>query len=60
MTIEEFDNTSFTGMMQCEFRGKAYDIVIVDFQERLIAIDEFDDMDQLSYKRCENIKIINQ
>ncbi len=64
MTIEEFDNTGFTGNMRCLYQGKEYPIFSVDFEERLIAINEnnqevTDDM-QLDWKRCENIIILNK
>lgn len=64
MTAEEFDKTGFTGQMKCEYKGKEYDIFSVDFEERIIAIDEtgtfeFDGDGGLSWKRCENITLIN-
>jgi len=64
MTIEEFDNTGFTGQMKCEYKGKEYEIISVDFEERIIAINEFDSFDDngaddLDWKRCENITLIN-
>jgi hypothetical protein len=62
MTIEEFDKTGFTGNMKCEYKGKEYDIQIVDFEERLIAICENGDISDpetyLDWKRCENIKLL--
>jgi len=65
MTQEEFDNTGFTGGMKCEFKGKEYEIISVDFEERIIAIDEtgtyeFDGKNGLSWKRCENVTLINK
>lgn len=63
MTIEEFDKTGFTGQMKCEYKGKEYDIISVDFEERIIAIDEtgtyeYDGENGLDWKRCENITIL--
>lgn len=62
MTIEEFDKTAFTSNMKCEYKGKEYDIQIVDFEERLIAICENGDISDpdtiLDWKRCENIKLL--
>lgn len=63
MTIEEFDKTGFTIGMKCEYKGKQYDIISVDFEERIIAINQFDSFDDnvandLDWKRCENIKLI--
>jgi len=62
MTKEEFDATGFTGGMRCIYKNKEYPIYSVDFQERLIAINETnqevaDDM-QLDWKRCENIGLL--
>jgi hypothetical protein len=61
MTIEEFDKTVFTGNMKCEYKCKEYDIKIVDFEERLIAICENGDISDpetyFDWKRCENITL---
>lgn len=62
MTQEQFDKTGFTGQMRCLYKGKEYPIYSVDFEERLIAINETnqdvtDDM-PLDWKRCESIEII--
>ncbi len=48
--------------MRCLYKNKEYPIYSVDFEERLIAINETnqevtDDM-QLDWKRCENIELI--
>lgn len=63
MTIEEFDKTGFTGGMKCVHKGKEYEIISVDFEERIIAINEFDifgdnGADDLDWKRCENIELL--
>ena len=63
MTIEEFNNTEFTGRMVCFYKEKEYAIVSVDLGEKLIAIYETDDYlydENISpdWKRCENITII--
>jgi len=65
MTIEEFDKTRFTGGMKCEYKGKEYEIISVDFEEKTIAINEFDSFDDngaddLDWKRCENITLITK
>lgn len=62
MTIDQFDNTGFTGNMRCLFKGKEYPIYSVDFEERLIAINETnrevtDDMN-FDWKRCENVELL--
>jgi len=63
MTIEEFDKTGFTGQMKCRYKLQEYDIISVDFEEKLIAINEakrfdYEDCFQPDWKRCENITII--
>ena len=61
MTIEEFDKTKFTGGMQVKHKNKVFDIYSVDFEEKTIAINEFnEDEDEiaLSWKRCENVELI--
>jgi hypothetical protein len=62
MTADEFDNTGFTGMMRCLYKGKEFPIISVDFEERLIAInecsEELTEDTQLDWKRCENIELI--
>ncbi len=61
MTIEQFDNTGFTGGMKCRYKLQEYDIIMVDFEEKLIAINETQTDEpelQLDWKRCENITLI--
>ena len=36
MTIEEFDNTCFTGNMEAIFKGNKYEILSVDFETKKI------------------------
>ena len=62
MTIEQFDKTRFTLNMRFLYKGKEYPFFSVDFEERLVGINEnnqevTDDM-QLNWKRCENIELI--
>lgn len=57
MTIEEFDNTDWIGGAQVFFEGKTYDVISVDFQERLVGIDEDLGDDEISWKRCENVTL---
>ena len=64
MTIEEFDKTGFTGMMRCLYKGKEYPIYSVDFEERLIAINETnqevtDDVKLTFWIPNEPIKVFN-
>lgn len=62
MSIEQFNQTGFTGNMRCRFQGKTYCIASVDFEENLIGIYEeiqgCDNLDEISWKRCENIDLI--
>lgn len=45
--------------MICIYKGKQYDIVSVDFEERTIGISEFgDNEDDIRWKRCENIELV--
>lgn len=56
MTIEQFDLTGFTGNMQVEYDGETYDLMSVNFQERLIAFN-IDTDDDLCWVRCENVRL---
>jgi hypothetical protein len=62
MTQEQFDNTGFTGGMFCVYKEKEFEIVQVDFEERLIGIQELENFEydehQVDWKRCENVEII--
>lgn len=58
MTITEFDNTGFTGQMLVTYDGKSYDLVSVDFQEKLIAINDYGSEDGVNWKRCENVELL--
>jgi len=57
MTAEEFNNTGWTGGMIAIYKEKEYNIVAVDFEEMIVAIDELDDVDDPQWKRCENLDI---
>ena len=59
MEISEFEKTAFTAGMYCEFKGNEFEIISVDFEENLIAIDQFGD-EELMWKRCENITLIEK
>lgn len=51
MTIEQFNNRSFKSTDKVIYKGKQFDIVSVDFDEKLIAICEVNDED-FNWKRC--------
>ena len=58
MTIDEFNRTSWGANMECFFNGKLRDIVIVNFDQGLLALDNGqEDTDDLDWVRCENIKL---
>ena len=59
MTIEQFDLTGFTGNQKVEYDGKQYDLYSVDFQEKLLAINYWNDENDLKWVRCENVKLFN-
>lgn len=63
MTITEFEQTGFSANTKITYKDKIYEVIMVDFEENLIAIDEFPDDDdeykQFSWKRCENCEIID-
>jgi len=62
MTLKEFDNSKFIERTYCIYKEKEYHVILVDFEERLIAINTSfiydDDFDKLNWKRCENITLI--
>lgn len=60
MTIEEFDKISFSRHTIVKYKGVAYFIESIDFEERLIGLclqinGEYDR--EISWVRCENCKI---
>jgi len=58
MTIEEFNNMSWGAGGKVIYDCNECDVISVNFAEALLGIDEFDDIDNLSWVRCENIEII--
>jgi hypothetical protein len=58
MTKDEFDKIEFHSQIMCIYKGKLFKIIAVDFDEYLIGIDEYD-QDIISFKRCENISLLN-
>lgn len=61
MTIDQFNKTSFGSGDKVIYDGKEYGIIIVDFIEALIGIDEKilgADEDDISWKRCENCELV--
>ena len=58
MTREEFNSYRFTSNT-CAIHsdGNSYPVVMVDFQEAILSLDMFYDVDNLNYVRCESIDI---
>lgn len=57
MTIEQFDETKWTGGMRITYREKVYDVCSVNFLEKLVAFNTDNDED-LNWARCENVTLI--
>ena len=61
MTAEEFDATQWGAGMQCRYNnGGMDDIVSVDFDERLLGIDIYDDANNLKWIRCESAEEVTE
>jgi len=54
MTFEEFDNTLWKKDMACYYSEDKFEIISVNFTERLIEI--FDGID-FTWVRCENVEL---
>lgn len=64
MTLKEFDSTKFGAGTKIIFKGKEFDLISVELEEKLVGIDEFgtfddDELPQLQWKRFENVIIKN-
>lgn len=57
MKLEEFDKFQWTSKLTAIYDAREYDIVSVDFKERLVGISDTDDRDDLFWVRCENMEI---
>lgn len=58
MTIEDFNNTGWSGGMRCVYQDKAHDIGSCEFEEKLVGlVVDYDD--ELKWVRCENIRLIS-
>lgn len=64
MTIQEFDKTGWTGEMEGIYKKEIFDIASVDFEEKLIGLlipcNELKDDFELTWVRCENVKLIKK
>lgn len=59
MTLTEFMNIRIGGGDKVKYDGGIYLIYRTDFQEALFAINTCDDLDNLSWVRCENCEFIS-
>ena len=44
-------------MTMVSHKGRVYQVVMVDFEEAILGIDMFEDIDNLSYVRCESVEL---
>lgn len=67
MTIEEFNNTAFTANSKAFYKGTAYEIATVNFEEKLIGFEDPNEIvtgedgeeyPVIYWVRCENCKMI--
>lgn len=58
MTLEEFNTIKFAPGMHNKYEGERYKIIAVDFEESLIAIDDMNSAEDLSWKRCEHCELL--
>jgi len=61
MTIEEFNNTGFSGKMQFTYKGRARDLASVNFEEALIGLVEDclgSDEGDIEWVRCDNAELV--
>lgn len=54
MTIEQFNNTPFTGGMTAKYQNRTWDIIACDFEEKELCLDA--DTDTV-WVHCENVEI---
>lgn len=61
MTIEEFNNTGWSGGMTAQYHhdGKNYPVASCDFAEQLVGLKGIvqNEPDEISWVRCENISL---
>jgi len=61
MTIDEFNNTGFTGSMQVKYKNRVRDLFSVNFEEALIGlVEDCDGSDEgdIQWVHCENCELI--
>ncbi len=57
MTIEEFDKTKFDAGMSFMIKGRMHDIASVNFDQKLIGVENYSDPEEIDWYRCENIEL---
>ncbi len=55
MTKEEFDRTGWTGNMKAIYKGKEYEVLSVDFQDKTIDLIDADGIETVN---CEKVYLI--
>lgn len=61
ITSNEANPEGYSGFTKVVFKGEVYDLLQIDFEEDLVAIDICGDIDNPSWKRIESCdKIYNQ
>jgi len=59
MTREEFNNQSIGAGDKFKYKDDIRDIISINFSEGLFAIDEFDDIENPTWVRCESGEFIS-
>ena len=55
MTKKQFEIQKWKSGMKAKYHGGEFDIISVNFEEKLIGLD---DKDEICWVRCENIELI--
>jgi hypothetical protein len=60
MTIDQFDAQGWTSGMFCTYHKKRRLIVMLDFEEKLVGLQNQDDATIVDWVRCENMELRTQ
>jgi len=55
MSEDEFDAAKWTNRMTCRYHGEEREIVLVDFEEKLIGLRSVCDEGVIDYVRCQSV-----
>ena len=58
MTREEFNHHSFGSGQSFIYKGESFPLASVDFEEGLIGLDTYDDINDCKWVRCENAILV--